>query len=174
MSYFFDKGCNMKFIKECIPYIIIIIVVICIRIFLITPVRVQGTSMVPTLEDKQILLLNKWNHKYDRFQIVVLDYHGTKLVKRIVGLPKEHVSYKNEKLYINDKEVKETFKHGETGDFKLEELGYDEIPEGYYFVMGDNRMNSTDSRTIGLVSQEDIMGTTNFSIFPLNHFGTIK
>lgn len=174
MSYFFDKERNMKLIKECIPYFIIIVVVICIRAFFITPVRVQGTSMVPTLEDKQILLLNKWNHDYDRFQIVVLDYHGTKLVKRIVGLPKEHVSYKNEKLYINDKEVKETFQHGKTGDFKLEELGYDEIPEGYYFVMGDNRMNSTDSRTIGLVSQEDIMGTTNFSIFPFNHFGTVK
>lgn len=164
----------MKLLKECIPYIIIIAVVILIRVFLITPVRVQGTSMVPTLEDKQILLLNKWNHNYERFQIVVLDYHGTKLVKRIVGLPGDNVAYKKGKLYINDKEVKETFQHGKTGDFKLEELGYDEIPNDYYFVMGDNRMNSTDSRTIGLVAKKDILGTTNFSLFPFNRFGLIK
>lgn len=164
----------MKLLKECIPYIIIIAVVILIRTFLITPVRVQGTSMVPTLEDKQILLLNKWNHNYERFQIVVLDYHGTKLVKRIVGLPGDNVFYQKGKLYINDKEVKETFQHGKTGDFKLEELGYDEIPNDYYFVMGDNRMNSTDSRTIGLVAKKDILGTTNFSLFPFNRFGSIK
>ncbi len=164
----------MKLLKECIPYIIIIAVVILIRTFLITPVRVQGTSMVPTLEDKQILLLNKWNHNYERFQIVVLDYHGTKLVKRIVGLPGDNVFYQKGKLYINDKEVKETFQHGKTGNFKLEELGYDEIPNDYYFVMGDNRMNSTDSRTIGLVAKKDILGTTNFSLFPFNRFGSIK
>lgn len=164
----------MKYLKELLPYIIIVIAVIVVRYFFITPVRVQGTSMVPTLKDKQILLLNKWDKSYEQFQIVVLDYNGTKLVKRIVGLPGDYVSYQDGKLYINKKEVKETFKHGNTEDFKLEELGYDKIPDDYYFVMGDNRMNSTDSRTIGLVSDKQILGTTSFSLFPFSRFGMIK
>ena len=62
----------------------------------------------------------------------------------------------------------------ETYDFSLEDLGYETLPDGYYFVMGDNRTNSTDSRVIGLVSAEDIEGTTNFVIFPLNKFGNFN
>lgn len=164
----------MKFLKEFIPYLFIIIIVVLIRSFIVTPVRVQGSSMIPTLKDKQILLLNKWDKTYDRFSIVVLNYNNTKLVKRVVGLPGDYISYKDNKLYINKKEVKEKFKHGKTENFKLEELGYDKIPDDYYFVMGDNRSNSTDSRVIGLVSKKDILGTTNLSLFPFNRFGIIK
>lgn len=164
----------MKFLKEFIPYLFIIIIVVLIRSFIVTPVRVQGSSMIPTLKDKQILLLNKWDKTYDRFSIVVLNYNNTKLVKRVVGLPGDYISYKDNKLYINNKEIKEKFKHGETENFKLEELGYDKIPDDYYFVMGDNRSNSTDSRVIGLVFKKDILGTTNLSLFPFNRFGIIK
>lgn len=164
----------MKWIKELIPYIIIIIVVIVIRMYIVTPVIVDGTSMVPTLKDNQVLLLKKYDNSYNRFDIVVLNYNGNKLVKRIIGLSGDTVKYKDGKLYINDKEVKENFNHGKTDDFILEEIGYDEIPKDYYFVMGDNRTNSTDSRSIGLIHKSDINGTTSFSIFPFNRFGTIK
>ena len=61
-----------------------------------------------------------------------------------------------------------------TYDFDLRELGFDEIPIGYYFVMGDNRTNSKDSRIIGLVSEKDILGSTNLIIFPFNKFGSIN
>lgn len=65
-------------------------------------------------------------------------------------------------------------RNADTEDFKLEDIGYDVIPEGKYFVMGDNRTNSTDSRIIGLVDEDQIKGSTNLSIFPFDKMGTIN
>lgn len=161
----------MKFLKECVPYLVIILVVVLIRTFLVTPVRVQGTSMTPTLQNKDILVLKKYDHSYKRFDVVVLNYNGTRLVKRIVGLPGETISYQDGTLYVDNKDVKEEFINQKTEDFSLNSLGIEKIPDGYYFVMGDNRNNSTDSRYIGLISKKDIIGTTSFTLFPFNHFG---
>lgn len=159
-----DKLKNI--IKELIPYIIIIIVVVLIRTFIVTPVKVDGTSMVPTLENRQILLLKKYDHNYERFDIVVFKYGNDKLVKRIIGFPGDVVEYKDNKLYINNELVEENFKHKDTSDFRLKQIGYAVIPEDMYFVVGDNRSNSLDSRYIGLVNKKDIEGTVTFSIYP--------
>ena len=162
-------------IKELIPYIVIILIVVLLRAFIITPVQVEGTSMYPTLKDTEILLLKKYDHSFERFDIVVFDYNGSRLIKRIVGFPGEYVEYKDNKLYINGNRVKEDFiSTQKTGDFKLEEIGYDVIPDDYYFVMGDNRNNSTDSRIIGLVHKNDIAGSTNLSLFPFSEAGKIN
>ena len=169
------KEKRKNWIKELLPYIIIIIAVVIIRTFIVTPVQVEGTSMVPTLKDNEILLLKKYNHSPKRFDIVVFDLGKSRLIKRVIGLPGENVEYKNDKLYINGKHIKETFtRNSKTSDFKLEDLNYKKIPEGYYFVMGDNRNNSTDSRIIGLVSEKHIKGITNFSLFPFDNFGKIN
>ena len=160
----------MKLFKELLPYIMIVVVVVAIRAFIATPVRVDGASMNPTLEDGEILILKKYDRSLERFDIVVLDYNGEKLVKRVIGLPGEKIAYKDNKLYVDGKRVKEPFEHEVTDDFELEE----QIPKGYYFVLGDNRINSTDSRMIGAISKEQIQGTTNFSIFPFDKFGTVK
>lgn len=164
----------MKFIKELVPYVVIIVVVLLIRTFIITPVQVDGQSMYPTLLDNQILILKKYDHSYDRFDIVVFKYNNSKLVKRIIGLPGENVSYKNNTLYIDNKEIDNVKLVAYTYDFDLKELGYDKIPNGYYFVLGDNRTNSLDSRAIGLISEKDILGVTNFSVFPFKRFGIIQ
>ena len=164
----------MKIIKELIPYVIIVLVVILLRTFIITPVRVNGDSMNQTLKDGEILLLEKYDKKFKRFDIVVLKYNDEKLVKRIIGMPGESVQYRNNILYINGEKVSEEFLTEETYDFDLNVLGYDEIPENYYFVVGDNRSNSLDSRLIGLISKEDIEGKAIFRIFPFNKFGSIK
>lgn len=163
-----------KIIKELIPYIIIVIIVVLIRTFIVTPVQVDGESMYPTLLDNELLLLKKYDHSYDRFDIVVFKYNNSKLVKRIIGLPGEKISYKNNVLYINNQEIDNINLDSYTYDFDLSELGFDTIPEGYYFVLGDNRTNSLDSRAIGLVPEENILGVTNFSIFPFKRFGIIK
>lgn len=153
----------MKIIKEIIPYAVIFLIVILIRSFVVTPVIVSGTSMDSTLKDGEILLLNKFDKTYDRYDIVVFDYQGSKLVKRIIGLPGETVEYKDGILYINGKETEDTFS-SITRDYKMD---IEVIPDGYYFVMGDNRNNSSDSRIIGLIDEKSINGTTTISLWPI-------
>jgi signal peptidase I len=75
-------------------------VVVIFRTFIATPVRVDGDSMNDTLHNNDILILNKLEKNYDRFDIVVINYNNTKLVKRIIGLPGENISYKDNQLYI--------------------------------------------------------------------------
>ena len=152
----------MKLIKELMPYIVIFISVILIRTFIITPVIVSGSSMDDTLKDGEILILKKYDKNYERFDIVVFDYNNSKLVKRVIGLSGETVKYEDGRLYINEEEVYDKFA-SITFDYELNFT----IPENYYFVLGDNRTNSTDSRLIGLISENDINGTTNFSLWPI-------
>ena len=89
-------------------------------------------------------------------------------------------------IKLNRDYINNPLKHGEypevedvklltkTNDFKLEDLGVSVIPDNYYFVLGDNRTNSTDSRIIGLISINDIKGTVDFRIFPFDKFGSIE
>ncbi|MDD3187138.1 MAG: signal peptidase I [Bacilli bacterium] len=163
----------MKIIKDLLPYILIIAFVVLIRTFIITPVKVDGISMFPTLSDGQVLLLKKFDKSIERFDIIVIDYDGTKLIKRVIGLPGERLSIEDNNLYINGELVDEEFLDTTTTDFDLSTLNFDFIPNNYYFVMGDNRNNSVDSRVIGFISIDDIMGTADFSIFPFNTFGKI-
>ena len=162
-----------KFIRELIPYIIIIIAVVLFRSFIATPVEVEGKSMYSSLDDGEILLLKKYDKNYKRFDVIVFKNNNDKLIKRIIGLPGEKLEYKNNKLYINGRYIKEPFlKNNQTTyDFELKELGYKKIPKDHYFVLGDNRTNSTDSRMIGLINKNKISGKTNFIIFPFTKIG---
>ena len=165
-----------KFIKELYPYIIIIVVVVLFRSFIATPVRVDGDSMNDTLRNNDILILNKLEKNYDRFDIVVINYNNTKLVKRIIGLPGENISYKDNQLYINNKKF-DDIETSRTTDFSLKELfELESIPKNHYFVMGDNRNNSLDSRDyrVGLIKKDDIVGVTIFRLYPFNKIGIIK
>lgn len=166
----------MKFVKEYLPYIAVIILILLLRLYVISPVQVDGASMAPTLHDNQILILKKYDHNFERFDIVVLKYHDEKLVKRIIGLPGEYIAYRGNKLWINGKVVEEKFlpSNIQTNDFKLENLGYNRIPDGYYFVVGDNRGDSLDSRFIGLIPKKSIEGKIGFSLYPFNTFGKIS
>ena len=169
----------MRIIKELIPYVVIVLVVILFRTFIATPVVVSGNSMDPTLKNGDVLILNKLDTEHSRYDIVVIDASinekKERIVKRIIGLPGENVEYKNKSLYINGEKKFDQFKT-KTDDFSLEDLyGIDEIPDGYYLVLGDNRRNSLDSRDyrVGLVKEEDIIGRPILRIWPLNKIGTI-
>ncbi|MEG1146729.1 MAG: signal peptidase I [Bacilli bacterium] len=153
-----------KFIKEVYPYVIIIIVVVLIRSFIITPVRVDGDSMDKYLHDGQILFLYRLA-KVDRFDIVVLKEpdNDEKIIKRVYGLPGDSIEIDDGKIYINDEVIKDEFAYGKTSDYEKTTLESDE-----YFVLGDNRLISKDSRTFGKVKKDDIKGVTTVRIFPFN------
>ena len=153
---------NMRFIKEVLPYIVILLVVILIRTYIITPVIVNGESMSPTLKNNELLLLKKYDKKIERFDIVVFKYNDSRLIKRVIGLPGDKVEYKDGKLYINDEEMVDPFSNI-TKDFKY--IGV--VSENSYFVLGDNRNDSVDSRMIGSVTKDMLLGSTDFSIWPI-------
>lgn len=160
--------------KELIIYGSIILAIILIRTFIVTPVRVNGTSMYSTLNDGEIMILNKINYKFTdikRFDIVVVKTENNKIIKRVIGLPGETLKYEDNVLYINGQEVKESYLKEKTEDFNINELGYKKIPQDCYFVMGDNRDNSNDSRIIGCVKREQIKGKTSLVIFPFKNAG---
>lgn len=162
----------MKKIKELIPYIVVVIVVVLIRTFLFTPIVVNGTSMSPTLNGNEIMILNKLSikfHQPQRYQVVVLKENNSYLIKRIIGLPKERIKCVNGKIYINGKQLDDRFASGETKDF--DEI---KITKDMYYVLGDNRVVSKDSRSIGPVRKDELKGVTNLVLFPFNKIGFIK
>ena len=165
----------MSKFKKMLPYLIIIAVVILLRIFIVTPVRVSGDSMEPTLHNGEIMVLNKIKSKttdIKRFDIVVIKYNGEKLIKRVIGLPGEKIEYKDEILYVNGKAVMETYLTQPMSDYNITSLESETVPDDSYFVLGDNRSNSLDSRLIGFIKKKDIEGITNFVLFPFSEFGS--
>ncbi len=166
-----------KIIKELYPYVIIVVVVILVRTFIITPVIVSGSSMKPNFNDGELLLVRKikYNEKtIKRFDVVVIKKDKEEIIKRVIGLPGEHISYKNNKLYVNDKLVQENYTYLNTKDFNLEEIcTCSSIPEGKYLVLGDNRPISKDSRSIGLIDEKDIVGKSVFRLWPITKIGTV-
>lgn len=172
------------------PYIIIIVFICIIRFFVATPVSVNGSSMYPTLKNDDYMILYKLTKKMrgiNRFDIVVINTDSGRIIKRVIGLPGEKIKYEIEKnddgdevgaLYINGKKVKEDFiddiaKRNTCNDDWIICKGEYIIPEGEYFVMGDNRVNSIDSRVIGTVKDKDIQGIARLRIFPFNKFGNV-
>ncbi len=160
----------MKVIKEVIPYIVIVVVVVLIRTFIITPVRVDGDSMKNTLKNGDILLLYKLS-SIDRFDIIVLDEEkdNEKIIKRVIGLPGETVAIKKGKIYINDKVIDDEYAYGETSDYNKVTLRDDE-----YFILGDNRLISKDSRYFGPIKDNEIKGKIVFRLFPFTKIGTVQ
>ena len=162
-----------KFWKEAKDYLLIILVVMVIRTFFVTPAVVDGGSMDYTLEHGQLVLINKFVYKIKdikRFDVVVLDNkkEGDKIIKRIIALPNETIEYNNNQLYINGKRVEENYEFTDTNDFSYT------TRDGEYFVLGDNRVISKDSRILGTFSKEDVVGRVNFRLFPFNKIGSIK
>lgn len=158
----------LKLFKEIIPYVIILVVVVLIRTFLVTPIIVSGPSMQPTLHGGEVMILNKIS-AIERFDVVVVDIGSEEIIKRVIAMPGETISCENGIIYVNDRRQDEEYSQGNTFDFEKVTLGDDE-----YFVMGDNRENSVDSRRFGAFKKSQIKGTTNLVLFPFTEIGIIE
>ena len=166
-----------EFIKDASKYIIVIIFVLLFFIFVMGLQQVIGPSMNPTLNEGDIIITNKFIYRFksiERNDVVVIFQDEKYMIKRIVGLPGETVEYQNNDVLINGKAYKETFTNSETEDFTIQDLGYDVIPEDMYLVLGDNRENSLDSRTFGLISKNQIIGKAWIKIWPISKMKIIK
>ena len=160
-----------KIVKEYLPYVIIIILVLVIKSNIVAPIRVNGKSMNNTLKDGDIMILDIIGYrtsKLKRFDIAVVDNGKDYLIKRVIALPGEEIEYKDNKLYINGKLIKDKYGKGKTNDFKVK------VDKNSYFVLGDNREDSLDSRYYGAFNKKSILGKTSFIVFPFNRFGNKK
>jgi signal peptidase I len=156
-----------------------------IRSFFFTPIVVDGESMNPTLQDKDRMVVTKIGEP-KRFDIVV--FHapdGSNYIKRVIGLPGDSIEYKNDVLYINGKVYNEPYleKYKKrlnggtlTYSFTLKEtaVGSDTVPKDSLFVMGDNRRQSNDSRDIGAIPMEKVIGTTNVVYYPIKEIKIVN
>ncbi|WP_035053027.1 signal peptidase I [Carnobacterium pleistocenium] len=181
-----NKSLGSEILSTLLYCVVALIIFFLIRNFLFAPVSVDGESMVPTLEDQDRLILNKINN-IERFDIVVFpapDEPEKQYIKRIIGLPGDSIRYQDDTLYINEEPVEEDYLQSSieemaiggnfTEDFSLaSKTGVETVPEGKYFVMGDNRQNSKDSRIFGFVDAATVSGTASLRIWPLREIGSI-
>ncbi|TCN26159.1 signal peptidase I [Mesobacillus foraminis] len=145
-----------------------------IRTFLLAPIVVEGSSMMPTLQDHDRMVVTKVGEP-KRFDIVVFHANSKDdYIKRVIGLPGDEIEYKNDTLYVNGKAYGEAYLDQYKKEYSSQYEGAltpdftTVVPDGTFFVMGDNRRNSTDSRHIGPVPIEQVVGTTKLVYWPFN------
>ncbi len=167
-------------------FIFALLIVLLLTHFVIRPVQVKGPSMYPTLQNNELGFTNvikRTTQKITRFEVVIalLD-SNEQIVKRVIGLPGETLEFKDDVLYINGEAVEQTFLDDEyvatqksmtqdklfTEDFGPITLGDDE-----YFLMGDNRLHSTDSRYFGPFTSDKIIACSVYVWWPLDHWKAV-
>ena len=166
------KKKDENFLFDLLKDILISLVIIVIMInFIAIPVRVDGTSMYPNLHDGDFGfsgIFTKW-FGIDRFDVVVIDSPKTssRIVKRVIGLPGETIEYKDNQLYIDGVEYDEPYldESAITEDFSVT------LADDEYFMIGDNRRVSRDSRYYGPFTAEDVMAKGVLVLWPLGNIG---
>lgn len=153
-----------------------------VRYFLLIPLQVEGDSMTPALKPDSYLLYHQ-SKSVNRFDIILFhDDSGVAYIKRVVGLPGETVAYQNDQLYIDGAKISEPFLDNTlqsnqvfTTDFSIiEAVDEQEVPDDHYFVLGDNRPRSKDSRMFGFVPSESVEGKARVIIYPFDQIAWIK
>ncbi|RJX17591.1 MAG: signal peptidase I [Ammonifex sp.] len=157
--------------------VIAVLLAVLLRAFVFVPRVIPSGSMIPTLYEKDRIIVSKITYRFhppQRGDVIVFRYPldpKRNYVKRLVGLGGETVLLSENKLYINDRLVPETYLPPETSFY---DFGPIKVPPGSYFVLGDNRMNSQDSRVWGFVERRLIIGKAVLLYWPPNRIGTIR
>jgi signal peptidase I len=155
-----------------------VLIAMLIILFLYRPVKVEGTSMMPNLLDQERLFINQFSYKFEginRGDTVVFWFPGdtTKsYIKRVIGLPGDTVLVDNGVVVVNGKSLKEDYVPAEYRDHIS--MPAVQIPKDEYFVLGDHRSSSNDSRMWGLVPRNYIYGKAVFVFWPLAHVGSVR
>ncbi len=151
--------------------VIALLIVVPIRLFIFQPFIVRGDSMQPNFQHNDYMIVDQLSYRFReprRGEVIVFNLNNQRFVKRIIGLPGEEVKIENNQIFVSDKKLEE----------KYIPASYDEISdkivtlkENEYFVLGDNRPASYDSRRFGLIETRDIVGK---SLFNINFFQSIS
>jgi signal peptidase I len=150
---------------------------ILIVVFLYQPVKVEGTSMLPELVDQERIFVNKFVYrieKISRRDIVVFWYPmdpSKSYIKRVIGMPGDTVEVRRGVVYVNDKPLDEPYLTPEFMDRRSYQPVY--VDSGFYYVLGDHRNQSNDSRMWGLVPEKYIYGKAVFRYWPMNKMGSL-
>jgi signal peptidase I len=148
-----------------------------IIVFFYQPVKVEGTSMTPLISDQERIFINKFVYRFEpieRGDVVVFWYpldRTKSFIKRVVGLPGDTVEIRSGHVYVNGKRLPEPYLPPEPADSGS--FGPTRVPRGEYFVLGDHRTSSNDSRVFGPVARPFIYGKAVFAYWPVDHFGLI-
>ncbi len=149
-----------------------------IIIFFYQPVKVEGTSMTPSISDQERIFINKFVYRFEpieRGDVVVFWYpldRTKSFIKRVVGLPGDTVEIRGGHVLVNGKGLEEPYVPPAAMD--LGNLSPTKVPTDEYFVMGDHRISSNDSRIFGPVPRQFIYGKAVFAYWPVDHFGSIS
>jgi len=157
-----------------------VVIAVLVILFLYQPVKVEGTSMMPSLVDQDRIFINKFIYRFGigeihRGDMVVFHYPGDpskSYIKRVIALPGDEVSIEGGTVYLNGKKIDEPYVPEEFRD-RLS-LGAVKVPDGSFFVMGDHRSSSNDSRAWGPVHRNFIYGKAVFLYWPFEKMGLLR
>ena len=190
------KSVGAEILSWVLTILVAVIAALLIRSFIFEPVRVDGQSMIDTLADGEIMFITKYDYSTtwfcfpwqdnqgkenaprltfggnpNRFDVVICRYPGrgdTNFVKRVVGLPGDTVELREGYLYVNGEKYDEPYINDAYRSGRLNTFGPVTVPEGEYFVMGDHRNNSNDSRSVGTIDRSMIIGHVRQVLYPFS------
>jgi signal peptidase I len=157
-----------------------IILAVFLIVFIYQPVKVEGTSMMPGLTDQERIFINKYEYKFgvssiERSDLVVFHFpldRSQSYIKRVIGVPGDVVEINDGVVTVNGKKLDEPYVPNEYRDHIS--LPKKKVTDGEYFVLGDHRSSSSDSRMWGLVDRADIYGKAVFVYWPLTKMGPVR
>lgn len=160
-----------------------VLIAVVLIVFIYQPVKVEGRSMMPTLTDQERIFINKFTYRFglgaiERGDTVVFWYpldNSKSYIKRVIGVPGDHVRVDHGQVYVNGKSLVETYVAPAHRDPSSWRDGEEQVvPENKYFVLGDHRNESSDSRVWGYVPRDNIYGKAVFIYWPLNAIGRVR